>query len=128
MSEQMAKRFMEALAALEESRDAEPLAGLYAETAKIGNVLAPDHFEGPDGARQIWTEYRGTFDTAASSFRNVIAGDGRAALEWTTEGTSFEGSPVSYSGVTILEVEGELITRSAAYFDPSALGKQVTGS
>ena len=127
MSEQIANKFIEALHTLEETKDAGPLAGLYADTATVGNIIAPDHFHGPDGARTFWTEYRGTFDQARSEFRSVIASDSRAALEWTTEGTSFSGAPLSYSGVTILDIDGGKITRSAAYFDPSALGRQLGG-
>lgn len=125
MSEQVANAFIQALWTLEETKDAEPLASLYTEGALVGNMIAPDHYQGQDGARTFWTEYRGTFDAAKSKFRNVIAGDGSAALEWTTEGTSFNGSPLSYSGVTILEIEGGKVTRSSAYFDPSALGRQI---
>lgn len=125
MSEEVANKFIEALWTLEDAKDVEPLAGLYADEAAVGNVIAPDRFHGQDGARQFWTEYRGTFDAAKSKFRNVIAGDGRAALEWTTEGTSFEGRPFSYAGVTILEIEGGKVTRSSAYFDPKALGRQI---
>ena len=125
MSDKIAKEFIDALWTLEETKDAGPLTALYAAGASVGNVLAPDQYQGPDGARKFWTEYRGSFDTAKSKFRNVIASDGGAALEWTTEGVSFNGSPLSYSGVTILEIEGEKVTRSTAYFDPSALGRQM---
>ncbi|MGI4789271.1 MAG: nuclear transport factor 2 family protein [Janthinobacterium lividum] len=125
MSGEVAKQFIEALRTLEETRDAEPLASLYAEAASVGNVIAPDQFHGQDGARQFWNEYRGTFDTAKSTFRSVIAGDGSAALEWQTEGTSFEGQPFKYSGVTILEIDSDQVTRSSAYFDPKALGRQI---
>ena len=125
MSEQTANKFIEALRTLEVDKDVEPLAALYAEGASVGNVIAPDRFHGPEGARQFWMEYRGTFDRAESKFRNVIASEGRAALEWTTEGTSFEGAPFGYAGVTILEVEAGHVTRSSAYFDPSALGRQI---
>ncbi len=125
MSEQVAKNFIEALRTLEDGKDVEPLAALYADDAAIGNVIAPDRFQGRQGAREFWSEYRGTFDAATSTFRNVIAGDGRAALEWTTEGTSFEGQPFQYAGVTILEITGDRVTRSAAYFDPKALGRQI---
>ena len=125
MSEQVVNAFIQALWTLEETKDAGPLAALYAEDALIGNVIAPDHYHGPDGAKTFWTEYRGSFESAKSKFRNVIAGDGNAALEWTTEGTSFNGSPLSYSGVTILEIEDGKVTRSSAYFDPSALGRQM---
>ncbi len=126
MSEPLADTFIQALRTLEESKEAAPLAALYADTAQIGNVLAPDHFHGPEGAREFWTEYRGTFRQVRSEFRNVIASNGRAALEWTTTGTSFEGDPVHYAGVTVLEMDGGKITRSSAYFDPAALGRQIS--
>ena len=126
MSEQVARKFIDALRALEETRDVEALTALYTDNASIGNVLRPDQFHGPQGARQFWTEYRGTFDQARSEFRNVIASGGAAALEWTTEGTSFDGKPVRYSGVTILDIDGDKVTRSSAYFNPSALGDQVS--
>ncbi len=125
MSEEVAKKFMGALRMLEDSKDVEPLAALYAEGAAVGNVIAPDRFHGKDGAREFWTEYRGTFETAKSTFRNIIAEDDGAALEWTTEGTGFEGQPFTYSGVTILEIQGGQVTRSSAYFDPKALGRQI---
>ena len=125
MSEDVAKKFIEALRTLEESKDVEPLATLYAEEAAVGNVIAPDKFHGQEGAREFWTEYRGTFETAESTFHNIIAGNGSAAMEWTTEGTSFEGQPFTYAGVTILEVAGDLVTRSSAYFNPNSLGRQI---
>ncbi len=126
MFEQVARQFIDALWALEETQDAGPLTALYADDAAVGNVVSPDKYRGPDGARAFWTEYRGTFSAAKSEFRNVIAGSGGAALEWTTEGTSFSGSPLTYSGVTILEIDDSgKVTRSAAYFDPSALGRQI---
>lgn len=126
MSEkEIAERFIEALRTLEDTKDGGPLAALYTDAAAVGNLIAPDRFHGKDGAHEFWAEYRGTFDTAKSTFRNVIAGEGSAALEWTTEGTSFEGQPFRYAGVTILEIEGNLVARSSAYFDPKALGRQI---
>ena len=125
MSEQLAHTFIDALHTLEDSKDVGPLAALYSEDAKTGNLLAPDHFSGTDGARKFWTEYRGTFETARSEFRNVFATDAGAALEWTTTGTGFEGGDFEYSGVTILEFSGGKVSRSSAYFDPKALGSQI---
>ena len=125
MSAQVAHHFIAALHALEDSRDVEPLAQLYAADARVGNVQAPDRFTGPDGARRFWTEYRGTFQELHSEFRNVIATDDRAALEWTTTGSAFDGAAVTYSGVTILEMQGDQVTRSSAYFDPTDLGHQI---
>ncbi len=127
MSEQLTNKFIEALHTLEETKNAEPLTALYASSAAIGNVLAPDEFHGSDGAEKFWTEYRGTFEQVHSEFRNVIVAAGRAALEWTSRGASVDGKPLQYTGVTILEMEGEKITRSCAYFDPAGLGYQISG-
>ena len=59
-----------------------------------------------------------------STFRNVFAAEERAALEWTTEGTS-NGDTVTYDGVSILEIDGGKVRRFIAYFDPRALTPQV---
>lgn len=125
MSEQLARTFIDALHTLEDTKDAGPLAALYTEDAKVGNLLVPDHFSGTEGAQNFWTEYRGTFDTARSEFRNVFATDAGAALEWTTTGTGFEGGDFKYSGVTLLEFGGGKVSRSSAYFDPKSLGSQI---
>jgi ketosteroid isomerase-like protein len=78
-----------------------------------------------EGARAFWEAYRDTFGEVASSFRNVIVNDGRAALEWTTTGTSAAGAPISYEGVSILEMADGKITSFRAYFDPHDLGRQM---
>ena len=128
MPDTPAQAFIAALHALEETKDPAPLAALYTENAVVENVLAPDKFHGPAGAHRFWTEYRGTFGEARSEFRNVIETADRAALEWTTSGTGFDGGAFVYSGVTLLEMDAAgHVTRSCAYFNPSALGRQVEG-
>lgn len=128
MSEQVAKKFIEALGKLEAERDLEGIVGLFAVDAEVGNVVSPEKFRGREGAREFWgAKYRDTFGEVRSTFRNVFAAEGRAALEWTTEGTANDGSPVKYDGVSILETEGEEIKRFRAYFDAGALGRQLTG-
>lgn len=74
---------------------------------------------------RFWEAYRDTFGEVASTFRNVIVSDGRAALEWTTTGTSAAGASISYEGVSILEIADSKITRFRAYFDPHDLGLQI---
>lgn len=129
MSEQLVQRFIDGLQHLERSRDPEPLVALYAEQSDTSNVVADRVFSGRDGARDFWQRYRGSFGEAASSFRNVIVAGDRAALEWTTAGTSPEGEPFRYDGVSILEMSGdgdaEGITRCRAYFDSTNLGRQM---
>jgi hypothetical protein len=59
-----------------------------------------------------------------SEFRNVIATEEGAALEWTTTGTPSSDS-VSYDGVSVLEIEGDKVRRFMAYFDTRDLTRQV---
>lgn len=125
MSRQVAEQFIEALHKLEEDRDLDPIVATYSEDCEVGNIIVPEQFKGPDGARRFWTEYRDTFGEIHSSFRNVIASDGGAALEWTTKATSADGDPLEYDGVSILEIEGDKVTRFRAYFNPRSLGRQM---
>ena len=127
MASGVTQTFLDALGALERDRNVERLVGLYADGAEIGNVVSPRRFAGPEGAREFWTTYRATFGEMESTFRNVIEGGGRSALEWTTTGTSPDGTPIEYAGVSILEIEGEQITRFWAYFNPTQLGHQLEG-
>ena len=124
MSTSLADRFIDSLNKLENSRDAEQMANLFTSEAEVGNVIAPEKFHGVEGAREFWTKYRETFETIRSTFRNKIVDNGRIALEWNTEAAS-EGKTVQYSGVSIIEVEGDKISRFRAYFDAAALGQQI---
>ena len=125
MSREVAERFVDALRKLEEDRDVEALVEIHTEDCEVGNVAVPQTFEGHDGLREFWTNYRKTFGEMKSTFRNVFANEeGHAALEWTTEGTSGEDS-VSYDGVSILEIEGSKVRRFMAYFDTRCLTNQV---
>jgi ketosteroid isomerase-like protein len=126
MSEQLAQNFIEALGRLEAVRDLEAITALFADESEIGNVTSPEKFHGRVGAREFWgAKYRDTFGEVKSTFRNVFATSDRITLEWTTEGTAADGSPVSYDGVSILETDGERITRFRAYFDAGGLGRQI---
>jgi ketosteroid isomerase-like protein len=128
MSEQLAGRFIEALGRLEAERDLEAITALFTDESEIGNVTSPEKFHGREGAREFWgAKYRDTFGVVKSTFRNVFANETLITLEWTTEGTGADGSPVSYDGVSILETDGERITRFRAYFDAGSLGRQLTG-
>ena len=124
MSKEVADGFVEALRELEENRDVEALVEIHTEDCEVGNVSVPQTFRGHDGLREFWTEYRKTFGETKSTFRNVFAAEEGAALEWTTEGTS-NGDTVTYDGVSILEIEGDKVSRFMAYFDTRDLTPQV---
>ena len=121
----MARRFIAALAALEERRELEPIVAVYADGCEVGNVVSPRRFSGPEGAREFWSTYRETFGEMKSEFRTIVETDDRVALEWTTTGTSADGATVEYDGVSILDLDGEHVTRFWAYFNPADLGHQM---
>lgn len=125
MSRQVAEQFIKALHKLEEDRELDPIVATYSEDCEVGNIIVPEKFKGPDGARRFWSEYRDTFGEIHSSFRNVIASGGSAALEWTTKATSADGDPLEYDGVSILEIADGKVTRFRAYFNPRSLGRQM---
>lgn len=125
MAHELAEKFIEALHNLEENRDVERLAAMFADDAEIHNVVTIENEHLLD-ARDFWTNYRDSFGDVHSEFRNRIAGDGTAALEWTTTGTNRDGQQFEYEGVSILEFDGDRIARFFAYFNPAKLGRQMT--
>lgn len=124
MAAETAKKFIEALGKLETGRDLETIVGLFSENCDIANVITEDN-DKQTGAREFWQSYRDNFGELKSTFRNEIITDERAALEWNTTGTNSEGNEFKYDGVSILEIEGDKITRFRAFFDPNKLGRQI---
>ena len=100
------RQFIDALAALERECNIEQITEQFTLDSEVGNIVSSQEFSETDGARAFWETYRDTFGEVASSFRNVIVSDGRAALEWTATGTSLAGTPIAYEGVSILEMAG----------------------
>ena len=127
MPADIAQRFIDALHTLESDRTADALAGLYADDAKSGNIATTRTYDGPEGAKEFWTGYREAFGEIRSEFRNVVSDEGASLLEWRSEGTVASGDDVVYEGVTVLEHDGDRITRSTAYFDPRAIVDHLSG-
>lgn len=123
----MEEKFIEALRKLEAEENLDEIVSLFSDDSKIGNVAAADHLQGQKGAREFWKSYRDTFGEIESTFKNKIVSDGVAALEWTSKGTSKDGSRIDYEGVSILEFNGDRIKRFFAYFNPGKLGREIEG-
>jgi ketosteroid isomerase-like protein len=119
------QQFIEALQVLERDSDPTAMLDLFMENSEAGNIVSTREFIGVEGAREFWETYRNSFGEVDSTFRNVIVSNDRAALEWTTTGTSAAGTPIAYEGVSILEMADGRITRFRAYFDPHDLGRQM---
>jgi steroid delta-isomerase-like uncharacterized protein len=125
MSAQAVESFIAALGKLETTHEVEAIVSTFAEDCELGNAATPKRLSGREGAREFWRQYRDTFGEMKSTFRNVIATENRAALEWATQGTIHDGAVVSYEGVSILELEGGAIKRFHAYFDSKELSGQI---
>jgi ketosteroid isomerase-like protein len=119
------QQFIEALQVLERDSDPTAMLDLFMENSEAGNIVSTREFIGVEGAREFWETYRNSFGEVDSTFRNVIVSNDRAALEWTTTGTSPAGTPIAYEGVSILEMADGKITRFRAYFDAHDLGRQM---
>ncbi len=119
------EKFIDALRKLEADENVDAIVGLFADDCEVGNVATHKNMRGMEGAREFWENYRKTFGDIKSTFKNKIVSDGTAALEWTSEGTSVNGSKIDYEGVSILESDGDKIQRFFAYFNPGKLGREI---
>jgi len=125
MKQRRAQTFIDALHKLEDAKDVEPIASLYAEDADISNPVTRHEHQGPDGARDFWSSYRSAFDEIHSDFRHVLEDGNTAILEWTSRGRAGDGNEIGYGGVTVLEFEDDRIQSFRTYFDPRNLGVQL---
>lgn len=113
--------FIAALHRLEEQNDTEGMVSLFADDAELSGPTDAEPHRGREGARRYWQAYRASFAEVHSEFRNVVADDGVAILEWTSRGRGAGGAPFEYDGVSVVEFEDGRIRRFRAYFDPSYL-------
>lgn len=129
---QLARRFIDALHTLEDGgeQDVAAIVDLFADDARLMNSalkLAGKDRVGREGARQFWTEYRGTFDRARSEFYQVMSNEESAGLFWTTKGADNAGQPLEYDGVSLLVFDADgKIAEFRGYYDTRELSRQVS--
>ncbi len=46
-----------------------------------------------------------------------MEGGDRFALEWTSDATLSDGRPIQYRGVTVIDLDGDTITKLSTYYD-----------
>lgn len=115
------EQFIEALHELEESRNVDRIVSLFDSSAEITNAIEKTPRRGTDGAREFWRVYRESFAEIHSDFKTVVEQDGKAVLEWTSHGRKPNGDEITYSGVSVLELNDGKVRSFRAYFDPGAL-------
>jgi len=126
MTQEVAYRFIQALNALEEDGEVDPIVATFAEFCEIGTPVIPATLHGKAQAREFWTGYRKAVREIRSTFRNIVIGDNSIALEWTARGTNRSGKEFHYDGVSILDTAGHHITHFRSYFDSLAMHEQLT--
>ena len=113
-----AQTFADALQGIEASGDPEALVALFAEDASVGNLAHVEH--GTDGARRFWARYLDQFDAVRSTFSRLVDADGQSFLVWTSEGTLKGGGPIAYSGVSVVDWDGDRVRHFETYYDSAA--------
>lgn len=121
-TEEVADRFVQALNELETTRNVKSIMALFAEDAVLFNPIMTEGLKGRQAIEQFWRQYRDRFDTVTSHFRRKLVCGNIAVLEWFTDARSAAGNAaVHYSGVSILEYDGQSISEFKAYFDTAKL-------
>ena len=115
-----ARRFVDALRAVEQDGDAEEMAGLATDGTRWTSSGAAHASTGPDGARQFWDAYRRAYADITSHFTTVTETDSRAVLEWVSTGHHHDGQPVRYVGATMIDLSGDAVDEVRLYFDTTA--------
>jgi ketosteroid isomerase-like protein len=128
MTQEVAYRFVEALAAVEREGELEPMIDTFAEGCEIGTPARAEKLHGRKGAREFWTMYRSAFRDVHSTLRNIIIGSNSFAVEWTAQAADSSGKALTYDGVSIADTCGDRITRFRSYFDTRHLGEQLERS
>jgi hypothetical protein len=114
----------EAWIAAASAKDADQLVSLYAPDAVWDDASMNDHFVG--GATAVhagWDPVLGVPGIEFKDFRVAIHGDDGATVMYTTFGPSgpFTRMPFEVKLVSVLEIQGELITHETVYYDTAAI-------
>jgi ketosteroid isomerase-like protein len=115
ISDDRARTFATALQNFEKDGDAAAFAALFADDAVTQRFDARGERRGE--VEQFWQEYRAQFQSISTTFYDVVEGGDRFALEWTSDATLADGRPIQYRGVTVIDLDGDTITRLRTYYD-----------
>ncbi|WP_336923273.1 nuclear transport factor 2 family protein [Aquipuribacter sp. SD81] len=119
------RRFIAALRKVEQDGDLDGLAGLFTDDAEVLSIDGHGPRQGQDGIRELFREYVGQFDRLSTTFTQVTEGENRSALEWTTDAVRPGGHEVTYTGVTVIDRDGERCTGFRTIYDSARLMQKV---
>ena len=116
MGQKVHEQFIAQLQKAEQSGDVSQLASMFADDATLTKPAAKDASGSVDATR-FWQGYLDGFSEIRSTFSNVVDAGKTAVLEWSSEGKLSNGDPISYRGVSILEIAGDKIQAFRTYYD-----------
>ena len=131
---EQAQRFIDALHDLEQNGEGsvDGIVALFSDDATLTNAALArtgDAYDGRDGVRTFWTEYRKQFGDVRSDFSHVTSSDDAAGLFWRTEGTYADGAPLGYDGVSLLVFDpAGKISSFRGYYDTRELNRMVASN
>ncbi|MET0693316.1 MAG: nuclear transport factor 2 family protein [Propionibacteriaceae bacterium] len=117
---ELTEQFISALHQLHADSDATALVALFSADATLTKLGDHNEAHGADGAEKFWQDYRAVFADIEATFTHTTADESTVALEWTSTGSLANGHPLSYSGVSVLEGDGEQISGFRTYYDSAA--------
>jgi len=115
ISDDRARSFANALQTFEKDGDAAALAARFTSDAVTQRLDARGERRGE--VEQFWREYRDQFDSISTTFYDVVEGGDRVALEWSSDATLTDGRPITYRGVTVIDLDGDKVGKLRTYYD-----------
>lgn len=96
---------------------------------RIAASFAPDYrndtpahparsFTGREQVRQNWAQILAAVPDLSAELVGMIAGAGTVWAEWDWAGTRRDGTPLHMRGVTIMEIEADLVSSARFYLEP----------
>lgn len=116
-----ARSFVAALHELEQSGDTTPISELLTADAAVLSIDGAGQRTGPAGISELFTTYRAQFDRVSTTFTQVTESDRSAALEWRTTATGLDGRSLEYTGITVIDIDGDAISGFRTCYDSAAL-------
>jgi steroid delta-isomerase-like uncharacterized protein len=107
------------------SGEPEKVAALYGEESVYEEVPTGSVARGPDEIREFVAATYATFPTVTVTPRNGFRAEGWSVLEGDFSAVSADGKPVSVPFMVVMELDGDVIRRSADYFDLHAVLTQL---
>jgi ketosteroid isomerase-like protein len=115
ISDDRARTFATGLQSFEKDGDTAAFASLFADDAVTQRFETRGERRGE--VEQFWREYREQFQTISTTFTDVVENGDRAALEWISDATLADGRSLQYSGVTVIDLAGDKISKLSTYYD-----------